>query len=85
MVRDIGILWAIIVVIGAAVGHYLRNRGLAGFLITLVLGPLGWLVVLLFEDHRKKCPDCRSTVDPLAKKCARCGAALEPKAAASTG
>ncbi len=67
------------VVIGAGVGSLIgekaRGRKVAGAWLGL-LGPLGWVLVLLFEDHRRKCPACRSAVDPKATKCPRCASDL---------
>lgn len=67
--------------VGALIGEKLRNRRTAGALLGL-LGPIGWLLVLLFEDHRRRCPECRSPVLPGARRCAKCGAELSATAAA---
>lgn len=66
--------------IGAGIGSYARNRPLAGFFWGLVLGPLGWLVILVGGDARTKCRFCQSPIDPKAVKCPKCQSDLRPKA-----
>ena len=61
--------------IGSIIGDKARGRKVAGAWLGL-LAPLGWALVLLFDDHRRKCPACRSAVDPKATKCPRCGTEL---------
>jgi len=67
--------------VGALIGEKLRNRRTAGALLGL-FGPIGWLLVLLFEDHRRRCSECRAPVAQGARRCARCGEPL--RAAASS-
>lgn len=66
--------------VGALIGEKLRARRTAGALLGL-LGPIGWVVVLLFEDHRPRCPECRAPMAQGARRCARCG---EPRRAAAS-
>lgn len=53
----------------------LRGRtALNSFLWGVFLGPIGWVVVLLFG--RKRCPECRGTLAPGARKCMNCGSSV---------
>jgi len=78
-IQALGIL-AFWVAVWGGVGYKLaetyRNRAWFGFWAGLFLGPFGWLLVLVMEDKRAKCPDCRSAFPVGARKCPKCGAAL---------
>jgi DNA-directed RNA polymerase subunit RPC12/RpoP len=62
-------------IVGAIIGKSRNNSGM-GALLGLLLGPLGWLIVL-FDDRREKCPDCQGRVPDGAKKCLHCGSVFE--------
>jgi len=68
--------------IGGLLGKHLRNQQKAGTLLGF-LGPLGWAFVLLLNDRRLRCPECRSVVDPEATRCARCGARFSAQVTSS--
>lgn len=63
--------------IGAGIGS-LKGNGLLGFLLSLLLGPLGWLLVLLASDKRRKCPHCAGPLGDGEKitRCKNCGQSL---------
>jgi hypothetical protein len=71
---------AFFVGIGALVGYKLgemaKGRSQLGAWLGAFLFFFGWAAIFLFQDHRPKCPECRSAVPPGAKKCARCGSQL---------
>ena len=65
-------------VLSAAVGYvigYRMGRPAAGILWALLLGPLGWLVMLAAGDARPRCAMCgKPLAAPDARRCAACGA-----------
>ena len=61
--------------IGALIGGT-RNRAGAGFILGTFLGPLGWLLILLFEADGRKCSKCFGVVHPQATRCRHCGTEL---------
>lgn len=69
-------LQAVCAILGAILGKTYRARELAGFLLGLLLGPLGVLLIFAVSDLRPKCPDCKSVLNAGARKCAKCGAAI---------
>lgn len=62
--------------IGAAIGQKKKRVG-AGLFFGLILGPIGWLIIAVGPDHRRKCPECKGTVPEEAKKCMHCGTNLK--------
>jgi hypothetical protein len=67
------LLWGMLLsaLAGAVIGKF-RGRAFVGGLVGLLLGPVGWLLILLGPDHRAKCPECRGVIDPRAKRCPHC-------------
>jgi hypothetical protein len=66
-------------VIGGGVGCLLGarkgqmvNGGIAGVL----LGPLGWVLILTVAQSRPRCPECLGWVSTGARKCRHCGERL---------
>lgn len=53
-----------------------RGRPGAGVWMGVLLGPIGWLFVLIGPDHRRKCRDCGGALNPGASKCCHCGTDL---------
>lgn len=69
--------------VSALVGYFIGNgkgRGGDGAVWGLLLGPLGWLVVALGPDLRRKCPLCAGAL-PNAKvtRCLHCGQEIGSK------
>jgi len=59
--------------LGFAIGGR-RNRPYDGFLLGILLGPLGWLIVsFLPVRYRRKCPECLGGVPMSARRCKHCG------------
>jgi hypothetical protein len=62
--------------VGYKLGDGLKGRGRAGAWLGGLLFFFGWIAVLLLDDHRPKCPECRSAIAPGARRCAKCGTQL---------
>jgi len=79
--------WALaITVVCAAVGALIglaRGRWLAGLGWGAVLGPIGWLVMLLSRSGFVECPACSRGNPPAARACRHCGVNLQAAARAS--
>lgn len=64
-------------VIGYLIGQT-RGRAGEGIGLSLVLGPIGWLLVLCGPDLRLKCPWCKGALpDAEASRCMHCGQPIE--------
>jgi hypothetical protein len=60
---------------GGLLGAILKNRPLAGAVVSVLLGCIGHLVVaLVLGDYRPKCPHCFAIIKAGAIACPRCGA-----------
>jgi hypothetical protein len=68
-------IWIGVILIGIIIGKA-KGRPGSGFVWSLLLGPIGWLIVLLMKDLREKCPQCGGVIVPGAKKCKNCGSTL---------
>lgn len=69
----VSLFWlALSLAIGGVLGDKLKGQQKAGTLLGL-LGPIGWICVILLTDRRAKCSACKSALNPGATKCARCG------------
>jgi len=61
--------------IGGLIGDKFRGQKRVGTLLGF-FGPIGWLLVLLVDDKRQRCPECRSPLIHGARRCAKCGAQI---------
>jgi hypothetical protein len=71
--------------IGLAIGNARKQHPTKSFLVSALLGPLGWLLILISKPDRsvsKQCPACLADVPLAATACRHCGRDL-PVAAAS--
>jgi hypothetical protein len=70
---------AICALIGLYIGNS-KGRPVAGAMWGLLVGPIGWLVMAIVKDERRKCPDCLGTVPIGARRCQHCGSELNKAA-----
>ncbi len=67
------LLWlGINAVVGYAIG---KSKNAIGecVAISILLGPIGWLIAAVSKENLKKCPFCSESVKPDAKVCRYCG------------
>ena len=60
------------VVIGWAIGRSKQREG-AGAFYGLILGPLGWVIMILLPNAGQKCPHCGGMAKKGAMVCCHCG------------
>lgn len=65
----------VMIVIGALIGQNKGRIG-AGIILTILLGPLGWILVALGPNMKPKCPACGGIVVVGMRKCKNCGEKL---------
>ena len=70
--------------IGYALGN-MRSNGSLGFLLGLLLGPIGWIITLLVPEGGAKCPECLGSVPVGARRCKHCGFVFDKRVAAPVG
>jgi predicted nucleic acid-binding Zn ribbon protein len=66
---------AIGALVGCALG-WLRNRTIAGLILGVTLGPIGWIATLVLTPHFRECPLCSANIRVQVRICNRCGADL---------
>ena len=72
------VLWIVInAAIGYAIGKERNNIGVSVF-ISVLLGPIGWIIALISKEGLRKCPFCSESIKPDAKVCRYCGRDLPP-------
>ena len=69
--------------IGALIGQS-KNRVIAGAFFGFLLGPIGWLIVALGPNLKRKCPHCAEPISSKARVCKHCGRDLSAPIATST-
>ncbi|MBX3169972.1 MAG: hypothetical protein KF760_21385 [Candidatus Eremiobacteraeota bacterium] len=66
---------ALNVAIGAAIGQS-KGKMTYCILVSILLGPLGWILAAVTPTAHPKCPACRGDVVVGARKCKNCGSDL---------
>jgi hypothetical protein len=58
-----------------------KGRGADGAVWGMLLGPIGWMVIALGPDTRRKCPLCAGPLpDAKVTRCRHCGQEIAPRA-----
>lgn len=70
--------WAVMGLVGFVLGNT-KGRGLFGFCLGALLGPIGWILVLCFSNTDAECPFCKKAVDERATICAYCRSSIAPE------
>ena len=58
--------------IAAAIVQSQKGSGCFGFLLVLLLGPIGLVIAIVSKGNRVQCPSCRELIDPAASRCPHC-------------
>jgi hypothetical protein len=69
-------MWIAFGGVGYVLGKYAKGRPEMGAILGFLLGPIGWLLTIAFDDARKRCPACRGVLIAGATKCRHCGTSL---------
>jgi len=57
-----------------------KNRGVEGFLLGFLLGPIGLVVIAVQgKVYKRRCPYCRAGIPEKASRCRHCAADLSPR------
>ncbi len=64
-------IWVMCAIIAAGIGS---NKGMAGsgFLLGLIFGPIGIIIVLVSSGDKRVCPYCKEMVHKDAVRCPKC-------------
>src|ERR1044072_4025901 len=65
------LLWIACGAVGYAIGKG-KNRGAFGFVMGLLLGPIGWIIVACCQDSSIRCGACKESIRPGATICPHC-------------
>ena len=65
------IIWLISGIIAGVIGSQ-KGEGCSGFIVGLLLGPIGIITGILSKGNRVKCPYCQKLIDRKAVKCPYC-------------
>jgi hypothetical membrane protein len=72
-------IWLIFGIVGAMIGKQ-KGEGFLGFIIGMLLGPIGILAVLFSSGNRKVCPACKEHIHRDATRCPHCREELKERA-----
>jgi hypothetical protein len=67
--------------VNAVVGYFIGKRKYviwASIIVSILFGPIGWLIAALNSGKLRKCPFCAELVKPEAVVCKHCGHKLPP-------
>lgn len=72
--------FAIGAIVGAIIARVREQDVVGGAVLSAILGPIGWLILLLRDDDRPKCSECGGRMVFGAKRCRHCGEQRKPPA-----
>ena len=70
------LVWTLFWSLGGSLIGASRGRRGFGFVMGLLLGFIGWIIILIMPRTGPKCPDCLSVVPAGAIRCRYCGVEL---------
>lgn len=65
------LIWLLFGIVAAMIGKQ-KGEGLSGFILGILFGPIGILIVLFGKGNRKTCPACKELIHKDATRCPRC-------------
>jgi hypothetical protein len=65
------VIWFLCGIAGAMIGAR-KGAGCSGFLLGLVLGPIGLVIALVMKGSRVRCPACKELIQKKAVICPYC-------------
>lgn len=71
MVTGLLLVWLFVGLVGAAIG-YPKERGFLGFVLGMVLGIFGWIIIGVMGKKGVPCPYCAEPVQRAAIVCPHC-------------
>jgi hypothetical protein len=63
--------WLLCGIVAAMIGRR-KGAGCVGFVVGLILGPIGIIIALVMKGNRKACPFCKELVNRDATVCPHC-------------
>ncbi len=75
---DKAVVWLIALgcaLVGLLIGRR-KGNAFTGFLWGLIMGPIGWVIMVTTRKHSSKCPNCGGIVDKGYEQCKHCGSDL---------
>ncbi len=72
---EILFFWFLCGIVSALIGKQ-KGFGCNGFLLGVLLGPIGIIIVLLVKGNRKQCTFCKELINSDAIKCPKCRSKL---------
>lgn len=74
------IIWPLLAFAVGSLAVFWKRNGTGYFLLSLLISPLGGLLVLLARgDNNRKCPACMKSCHPKAIVCSGCGREIPPQ------
>lgn len=71
------LLWILFAIVAALIGSP-KGQGVLGFILGLLFGPLGVLIMLFTKGSKRECPYCKELVKQNATVCAHCQKEITP-------
>jgi hypothetical protein len=70
------IFWILFGIAGGMIGGK-KGQGCLGFILGVLLGPIGLVIALLTRGNRVTCPFCKELIPPNSLRCPKCQAILQ--------